>query len=74
MSLDLFMNDTCPRCRKLIKLTAVEPHPTSRELAVHEFGCENCGRVITKILYVSHALRRRDQARQSMVRTFHGQY
>ena len=24
MSLDLFMNDTCPKCRKLIKLTAVE--------------------------------------------------
>ena len=29
MSLDVFMNDTCPKCRKLIKLTAVEPHPTN---------------------------------------------
>jgi hypothetical protein len=51
MSLDLFMNDTCPRCRKQITLTAVELHPISRELAVHKFGCANCGHVTTKILY-----------------------
>ncbi len=34
MSLDLFMNDACPKCRKLIKMTAVEPHPTNHGLAV----------------------------------------
>ena len=51
MSLDLFMNDTCPKCRKLIKLTAVEPHPTNRGLAVHKFECAGCGPVTSKILY-----------------------
>ena len=48
MSLDLFMNDTCPKCRKLIKLTAVEPHPTHRALAVHNFECASCGPVTTR--------------------------
>jgi hypothetical protein len=51
MSLDLFMNDTCPKCRKPIKLTGVELHPTNRELAVHKFECASCGPVTTKILY-----------------------
>jgi hypothetical protein len=30
---DLFMNDTCPRCRKPIKLAVIEQHPTRRDLA-----------------------------------------
>ena len=30
---DLFMNDTCPRCRKPIKLVVIEQHPTRRDLA-----------------------------------------
>jgi hypothetical protein len=51
MSLDLFMNDSCPKCRKPIKLAAVGPHPNSRELAVHRFECSSCGRMTTKILY-----------------------
>ena len=51
MSLDLFMNDTCLKCRKPIKLAAVESHPTSRELAVHKFKCTSCGQITTKILY-----------------------
>jgi hypothetical protein len=37
MSLDLFMNDTCPKCRKPLKVVAVDPHPINRELAVHKF-------------------------------------
>jgi hypothetical protein len=51
MSLDLFMNDTCPKCRKPIKLAAIESHPNSRELSVHKFECTSCGHVATKILY-----------------------
>ena len=51
MSLDLFMNDACPKCRKLIKMTAVEPHPTHRALAVHKFECASCGPVTSEILY-----------------------
>jgi endogenous inhibitor of DNA gyrase (YacG/DUF329 family) len=51
MSLDLFTNDTCPKCRKPVKLASVDPHPTNRELAMHEFKCANCGRATIKILY-----------------------
>jgi ssDNA-binding Zn-finger/Zn-ribbon topoisomerase 1 len=57
MSLDLFMNDTCPKCRKPIKLAAIESHPNSRELAVHRFECPSCGRMTTKILYRQPTLR-----------------
>jgi hypothetical protein len=35
MSFDLFMNDTCTKCRKPIKLAVIEPHAISNELAVH---------------------------------------
>jgi hypothetical protein len=35
--LDLFMNDTCPRCRKPIKLAVIEQHPIRRDLVVHKF-------------------------------------
>jgi hypothetical protein len=51
MSLDLFMNDTCPKYRKQIKLGTVEPHPKRRELAVHRFECASCAHVTTKNLY-----------------------
>ena len=49
MSLDQFMNDACPKW--LIKMTAVEPHPTNHGLAVHKFECASCGPVTSKILY-----------------------
>jgi len=51
MSFDLFMNDTCPRCRKPIKLAVIEQHPTRRDLSVHKFECAGCGGVQTKILF-----------------------
>jgi hypothetical protein len=51
MSFDLFMNDTCPKCRKLMTLAAIEPHPTRRDLAVHKFHCASCGASKTKILF-----------------------
>jgi hypothetical protein len=51
MSIDLFMNDTCPKCRKPIKPTTVTPHPTRRDLAIHTFACTDCGPVKTKTLF-----------------------
>jgi ssDNA-binding Zn-finger/Zn-ribbon topoisomerase 1 len=51
MSFDLFMNDTCPKCRKPLKPAAVAQHPTRRDLAVHKFDCVKCGPVKTKILF-----------------------
>jgi hypothetical protein len=50
MSVDLFMNDTCPKCRKPIGPTTVTPHPARRELAIHSFACADCGPVKTKVL------------------------
>jgi hypothetical protein len=44
------MNDTCPKCRKPLKLAVIEPHPTRPDLAVHSFDCPHCGAVKTKIL------------------------
>jgi RNase P subunit RPR2 len=51
MSLDLFMNDICPKCRKPLKPAVIEPHPIRRGLAVHKFECSNCGAMQTKILF-----------------------
>jgi hypothetical protein len=51
MSLDIFMDDTCPKCRKPTKLAGIKQHATRRELAVHNFKCTSCGHVTTKNLY-----------------------
>jgi hypothetical protein len=56
MSFDLFMNDTCPSCRKPIKLAVIEQHSTRRDLAVHKFECADCGVVKTKILFRKQAV------------------
>ena len=48
MSFDLFMNDTCPRCRKPIKLTGIEQDPTRCDLSVHKFECADRGCVKTE--------------------------
>jgi hypothetical protein len=37
MSLTIFIDDTCPRCRKPVKLAVIEPHPTDRDLAIHNY-------------------------------------
>jgi hypothetical protein len=50
MSIDLFMNDTCLKCRKPVRQTTIKRHPTRRDLAIHNFECVNCGAVKTKIL------------------------
>jgi hypothetical protein len=51
MSVDLFMNDTCPKCRKPIGPATVIPHTTRRDLAIHNFACADCGPVKTKVLF-----------------------
>jgi hypothetical protein len=50
MSFMLFVDDTCPKCRKPIKQTTIELHPTRRDLALHNFQCADCGPVKTKII------------------------
>jgi hypothetical protein len=49
MSLTLFAVETCPRCRKPVTLSVIEPHPTNRDLAIHNFNCVDCGPVKAKI-------------------------
>jgi len=50
MSIDRFMNDTCPKCRKPIRLKSITPYPTRCDLAIHKFECADCGVVETRIL------------------------
>jgi hypothetical protein len=50
MSLILFVDDTCPKCRKTILQSYVEPHPTRRDLAFHKLDCVACGSVKTEII------------------------
>jgi hypothetical protein len=50
MSLTLFINDTCPICRKPVKLAVIEPHPTRRDLAIHNFHCLDCGPVKARLI------------------------
>jgi len=47
MSLTIFIDDTCPRCRKPAKLTLIEPHPSDRDLAIH--NCVDCGPARAKL-------------------------
>jgi hypothetical protein len=50
MSFILFVDETCPKCRKPISQTTIELHPTCRDLALHNFRCADCGPVKTKII------------------------
>ena len=49
MAFSLCVDDTCPRCRKPVRLAVIEPHPTCRDLSLHNFECADCGFVRTKI-------------------------
>jgi hypothetical protein len=62
MSIDIFMNDTCPKCRKPIRLRSITPHPTRYDLAIHNFECADCGVVKTKTLLVKPGMSRSDAA------------
>jgi hypothetical protein len=56
MAFDLFKDDTCPSCRKPIKLAVIEQYSTSRDRAVHKFGCADCGGGKTKNLFQKQAV------------------
>ena len=45
MSLTRFIDDACPRVRNPGKLTLIEPHPSDRDLAIHNYHCVDCGPV-----------------------------
>ena len=50
LSLTLFIDDTCPKCRKPVKLSVIEAHPTSPNLAIHNYQCIDCGPVLAKVI------------------------
>jgi hypothetical protein len=50
MSLTLFINETCPKCRKPIMHGVIEAHPSRRDIALENFVCADCGPVKTKII------------------------
>jgi len=46
MSLTLFVNESCPKCSKPIRLAVIEPHPTRDDVALQNFQCANCGGIV----------------------------
>jgi hypothetical protein len=48
MSLTLFVDEPCPKCRKPIRQTTIDVHPTNRDLALHIYECADCGPVKLK--------------------------
>jgi C4-type Zn-finger protein len=50
MSLNLFFNDTCPKCRKPTMHGVIEAHPSRRDIALQNYQCAFCGPVKTKII------------------------
>jgi hypothetical protein len=52
MSLFVYIDDACPKCRTKIHHSVIDPHPTNRDLAIHKFECVDCGVVKTKIISI----------------------
>ena len=50
MSLSLLIDTTCPKCRKPVKVRAIELHPARRSLAIQYFQCADCGDVEAKFI------------------------
>jgi hypothetical protein len=48
MSLTLFIDDTCPRCRKPVKIAEIDLHPSRRDLAVYNYHCMDYGPLTAK--------------------------
>jgi hypothetical protein len=57
MSLTLFVDDTCPKCRKPVRLAVIERHPNRPDLAIHNFQCVDCGPVKAKVYSIKPAAR-----------------
>ena len=49
MSVTLYTNEPCPRCRETIRQTTIDLHPTRAGLAIHNFECVDCGLVKCKV-------------------------
>jgi hypothetical protein len=50
MSLTLYSNDLCPKCRKPTLHAVIDSHPTDRDIAVRKFYCAQCGPIKTEFL------------------------
>jgi hypothetical protein len=50
MSMIFYFKDPCPKCSKPIMHAVVEPHPSSRDLAIHKLNCADCGPIKTILL------------------------
>ncbi len=50
MSFIVYVDDICPKCHKPITQSVIEPHPTRRDVALHNFQCVDCGPVKTKVI------------------------
>jgi hypothetical protein len=48
LRLALFINETCPKCRKPTTQVVIDPHLTRHDLALQNFACVECGAVKTK--------------------------
>jgi hypothetical protein len=46
MPLTLFVDESCPKCSKPIRLTVIEPHPIRDDVALQNFECANCGGIV----------------------------
>ena len=44
------VSETCPKCGELVTIATVEPHPTRGDLALHNYECERCGPIRTKLI------------------------
>jgi uncharacterized Zn finger protein len=53
MPLSFQLNDRCPRCGKLTMQAVIEAHPTSPDIAFHNFHCADCGPVKTKVILLT---------------------
>jgi hypothetical protein len=62
MSLTLFVDDTCPKCRKTVMQSFIEPHPNRPDLALHKLDCVECGPVRTEIISLSPGAQRTELA------------
>ena len=50
MSLTLLIRTPCPKCRKPVKVRAIELLLARRELAIQYFQCADCGDVQAKFI------------------------
>jgi hypothetical protein len=65
MPFTLYVDDSCPKCRKPTMRAVVELHPTNPDLALQNFECADCGPVRTKILSLKPGAPRPELTAQS---------